>query len=351
MPKKEYADFVKGFFEHNSYGPHKKSNLPPDHSEVALAYINYCFQQQLAIRGIAHPPGNTGNNVSILADETSLSFITKRAMLVADTTILTHQSEKVQRFKGAGYVENTVPVGGYPFDPIYTNYYIRCPDLSALGKWLNDSKPLLLKGDVFYIPNIVMRKEWDLGVKEQHEFFDYSCELIVKNRRIFDTSSLIRNAITSKYVRIIAVLDLPVIENVDLDTFCKIASDESDAIERFRDLIRRKILEIRQNEENDVFHIPKIEIELREGVLQLKSDFATMRRKAAFQATKGSIITIAAALLAVSGADMASLVKALGSGGGVWLVSKALEEYLGQQAKLKESPYYFLWLLSRKQQQ
>ena len=348
----QYSETMRTFFR----GVNKKIEADP--TKLALAYADHFWKTSDQIHRHSHQkvllPQDRLENVSILARDTSLAFMTKRVTLVADTTVITHYGEGSHIF----YEYKDTPPAGDDFLGLArsndTTCYLRCPNLQELGEWLKKCKPLLLKGDVFYFPDIFVHRgkegygtdvmeEWDTD-----ESIEPLCDLIIKSKKLVDTTQ--GHVIKSQFVRPILQLDLPYIENVDLGTFSKMTSDQSDVIQRFRDFLRYKFLDLKQNEGSESYdaNLAKIEIELRDGVRSLNSDYQALKHKMAFQVTGAILASTTATLVAINSAAFGVLPQVLGTSGGLFAVMSAFEKYLSERHKLHDSPLYYLWLFSKK---
>jgi hypothetical protein len=347
----QYSESMRTFFRSID------SSKEPDPEKLALAFANHFWsksnwQHRHSGQKVILPQDSI-SNVSILARETPLSFLTKRAPLVADTTILTHYGEEAHVFYE--YIDSPPGPEGLGLDDRNdTMSYIRCPNLRELGEWLKKCKPLLLQGDIFYFPDILVHRvkegrytgedEWD-----EEESIGPLCNLIIENKKLVDTTST--NIVKSNLIQPLLQLDLPYIENVDLETFSKITSDEKEAFHRFRDFLRLKFLDLKHNEGSESFdaNLVKIGIELRDGVRCLSSDFDVIKRKSAFQVTNAIIAATTATLVALNSAAFGVLPQALGTSGGLIGIAIALEQYLSEKHKLRDASCYYLWLFSRRE--
>lgn len=328
-------------------------NTETNPTQLALAWAD-TFRNGKTLSediNIEIPDGNI-NNVNILSHQTPLSFLTKRLPLIADTTIISHYGEKRHEFYHGTW---TSPTGStiYRFDDC--TCYLRCPDLEELGVWLRDCKPLLTGGDLFYFPDIIVETIFadDFSTRRQKAYWEASrdplCEIIVENKKLVHL--LTDQMVKSKLVRPVVLVDLPYIENVDLGTFAHITADEKEPTERFRDFLRLKFLDLKQNEESEFFetNLAKIGIELRDGVRKLEADFATLKQKRAFQVAGATIAATTAILVAINGTAFGNLPALLGTSGGLLAIANAIQEYSVEKRKtINESPYYYLWLLSQK---
>lgn len=346
----KYAQAMAAFFN----GIDKETEAQPE--KLALAFANHFKKGRSFLTGMKiELPVENIYNVTIANRSTPLSFITRRLPLIADTTVITHYRENKQRFH-----EYHDPIGMYegPIGAVAaTTCYLRCPHLIELGVWLRDCKPLLLEGDVFYWPDIVVERMYGQDIRsadisESEVSTQPLCDVIIQNKKLVDISTT--NPVKSQIIRPMLLVDLPYIENVDLATFAKITSDEREAVEQFRDFLRAKFLDLKQNEESERFetNLAKIGIELRDGLRKLESDYVALKRKRAFQVTGATIAAATAVLVVISSTAFGMLPELLGTvgtGGGLLAIAKALQEHISNRQKtIKETPYYYLWLLSRK---
>lgn len=294
-------------------------------------------------------------NVSILARDTSLEFLTKRIPLVASTTVVTHSGERPHLFWE--YRDSPPAIGADRQD---TACYLRCPDLVELGTWLRDCQPLLEAGDIYYFPDVLIERitethYYQVDQKSTEEAsIALLCDVIVQSRRITDAVAPAALKVPQSspgvpktgLMRPILQVELPYIDNVDLATFSKISSDEHEALDRFRDYLRQKFLDL-QEAQNDVLYetrLAKLILELRDGVRKLESDMKALRRKRAFQAAGAMVLSTTATLVAFNSNVLGSLPQLLGASGGLMAVSKILEEYLADRQRVKDNALYYLWL-------
>jgi len=298
-------------------------------------------------------------SVSILARDTPLEVLSRRIPLIANTSIFTHYNEERHLF-------NDSEGGSGSFGQSYTYWkdYIRCPDLIELGSWIKDCKPLLTSGYMFYVPDIL---SWQLdddnycdsqSVREKEISRDYVIDLIVDNRQVVEGLNSKKNdielfqekRIKSALVKPVLKIDFPCIEEVSLRTFSKITLDESEALNKFRDFLRCNLLDLRKSESKESYYdeIMKISMNIREGVRSLDSDFKLIQKKSAFQSAGATLASVTAILVAVNSAAFGFLPGLVGAGGGLLALGKTLEEYLAGKHQSIQSPYYYLWLFSKK---
>jgi hypothetical protein len=289
-------------------------------------------------------------NVSILTSDTPLSWMTKRALLIADSTLLGHPTNKFTEYKTEGFCT----------DPAYdiwedVTYCTNCPDLLELGYWLKRCRGLLERGDVFYYPKVKVERvrtqyqgyqQFDWGTTEDHLY-----DALVSSRKI--VQNMRDNPLKADFIRAIieiVKIHLPFVGRVDLSAFSKISCDEHRRLETFRSFFREQFLELSSNEGSVSFdrNLQRIGIRIRNGVRALASDFRSLRRKAAFQSVGATIGTVVATLLAINSEVFPMLPTILGPSVGLTVFLKFIEEDYEKLSRLKDSPYYYLWILESK---
>ena len=298
-------------------------------------------------------------NISILAQNTSLEFLTKRVPLIADTSIFAHFGEQAHVFFEPYNRDNTFRV---KID--HERATIGCPSLRKLGIWLKECKPLLLRGDLFYLPDIRYEKVFFSGYSGRLDESitktsskNLLLDALVNNKKLVekvnqnnDIPQIISSKTKTLLLKPILTIDLPYIEDVDLSTFVKITSDENESFQRFKDFLRLKFLEIKHSESSEFFdsELAKMAIELRDGVRHLNYDFNRLQKKTAFSIIGASVAAVTAVLVAVNSAAFGILPEILGGGGGILGLNKVIGEYLNEKDKIETSPYFYLWLFSNK---
>lgn len=347
--KNTYAQLMRLFY--NSPEAQEADNKP---ETLALAYANF-FRREGPTPN-THPEevklflplATNNNNVSILSRDTKLSDLTKRVSLIADSTLITHYKETQHKF----WNYTSLPKTGHDGDIV--DCYLRCPNLSELGKWLRDCKPLLLSGDMFYFPDILVehtREYWHDNdeITSTEDSIGPLCEFVIDNRKLIEVQPDTDRVIKSKYIHSILQVDLPFIDNVGLANFCKISSDNREAFEQFRDYLRSKFLDLKQNESSETFNsgLAKIGIEMRDGIRKLKSQLSEISGQRAVQVTGAAIGIISAVLVAVDSNVFSNLSSIFGTSGGILAISPVIQEYISKRQQPKDSPYYYLWLIQK----
>lgn len=320
--------------------------------EISLAYLDFMYTNYTLLKGrskLDHSDSSIDfRNISILTKETKLSFLTKRSVLVGDSTIMSHEADP----------KNLVVYKAYNDFSDYTynvyediSHYTNCPDLIELGEWLKSCKELLELGDVFYYPKIMIEKVRQDQMHGEHSFTtiheDLLYDAIVSSRKIIQPGNRYKN--NNQLIRAIVQIELPVIDNTSLSDFSKISCDEHISLERFRTFFREQFIELLINEGNESFdkNLHKISFQILNGVSHLKRDFSIFKGKSAIQSIGAVIGTTTATLIAINSALFKDLQLILGAGGGVALFTKIIEGFYENNKEIKNSPFYYMWLIER----
>lgn len=322
------------------------------YSQFAIDFLNQFKESYFSDYNISLIE-NDLNNFSIASENVALDFLTKRLSLISNTGIISHFSNKWEHFKsninsnsGWGAINENIDA-----------YYVDCPNLEGLGKWLVDCSQLIITGQIRYYPRIKVSSSTEIsgvGIKEEFEIYDEDeyfpekLDAIIRNRKLVSVET--KNVIKSKFIRTIISVELPVIENIPLKQFSILAADEKLSLDILRDFLRVKFLELEENEGSESFdaNIMKLGLDIKNGIRLIKSDFKNLSSKTAFQATGATIASSMATLIAINSAAFESWGKIVGASGGLFVFFKALEANLEARRKLKNSPYYYFWLLNKK---
>jgi hypothetical protein len=311
--------------------------------------------------------------------------LTKRAILVSDTLLLSHGIQGPYRRiswtshgranRGEPHVDAydgieswTRPLavsepnlGAGPFGMNFPASYetevgFYCPSLKELGTWLLTSEPLQRAGLAWYFPAYRSRyvdrggsAPWGPSnpptVSGPREYS--AIDFLVTGGRAVDLAEI--KPIKSRLVRPILEVDLPVLEGVSLRDFASITINEFDSYSAFRDSLRKRLLNL-DTALDDVqsgVAIANIGIEIRDGVRQVEAQMQQLRRRRAVSVTGAGVGSVAGVLVAVYGPALAAVVSALGVGGmGVWQALQASAET--NLKALRKNEWYYVWAISRR---
>lgn len=355
---KVYAETMKAFFSSIT-----KETL--NNSEaLAIAYANFFWNQDSHLyslyskmeygkysgaRLIQLPDTSSLTNVNLVNNKTQLSYITKRGLLISDTIVFSHYKEKEHCFFT---YDDQPPNPG--IDSMHNQCYLRCPSLDEFGGWLKGCKKLLLNGDVFYYPDIKISIEretssWGSTYWDEEVTMDKIRDIVLNQETLIDTAS--KAFRENLYLRYITEVEIPYIDNVNIDTLSEIILEEKENIDKSRDYLRNNFIDLRlaNNSENYDGKIEQIGLSIKDCIREVESHFKRIKRKRTFQVSGAVVGTVTASLVAINGATLNILPAIIGAGGGIIALANYIENYLTEKQKGKEMPFYYIWLISKKQ--
>jgi len=299
--------------------------------------------------------------------------LTKRAALISDTLLLSHdwtgkfhELGVPQRLRD-GTLERRPenPTGGllgvvgsfmdgqdierrkYQTE----TYGMHCPDLTELGQWILDVEPLLTAGLAWYLPSYstgnlatVDGKRLINGPPEQVKAIDY----LIRDGRAVDASGA--EPIKSRLVRPVLQTELPFLTGVGLRDFSKITVNEFASYSAFRDFLRHSLLDLDDslNATQSDRELVKLGLVINDQVRAARAEMMRTRRKRAVAASGAAIGSVAAILVAVYGPALEAAITALGVSGGVWGILNAATD--NSTRALREDKWYYVWALAKKGQ-
>jgi hypothetical protein len=283
-----------------------------------------------------------------IASHDELTFLTKRAMLVADQMFLSHAKShplyQLRNFSRAGYPGTWETV----------KEEVHAPQLGVLGRYLLDCMPIFEDGQFLYYPNVqrtIARfdNEDPLGSGEGMGPFSTNTnqviDLVVQGNRLVEVAA--RAYVQGKVIKPLLVLDLPSIEGTTLADFCKITTQESESLAPLQAFLREKLLAIDDEPQAASVEAARLSVEIRDGVRAVQSEMRRLTRRSAVQHAGAGLATITASLIAIAGVDLAATLSLLGASGGLWGIVASRESYLHEKSLLRERPFYLLWVLSK----
>lgn len=312
-------------------------------------------------------------------DRDSFDFLTKRAMLVTDTLLLSH--DWTGPFHVLAYNSPKVDAGNslprnlgitaldqaaeflhqLPLPGLETaakllrrngmQYGMHCPNLHELGQWLLDAEPLLKAGLAWYLPSYSTqpyRDTWRYGhvlaeKPEQVSAIDY----LIRDGRAVAASGA--QPLKSQLIRPVLQIDLPFIDGVALRQFSQITVEEFASYSAFRDFLRMSFLEMddAMNDVQSERELVKLGLRIKDEIRAARAEMVKARRKKAVAVTGAVVGSVGAVLVAVYGPALAAAVAAVGaSAGGVWGIVNAAAD--NSTRALREDKWYYVWALSRK---
>ena len=348
-----------------------------DPEQVALAYGRALWRSRAEALADHKQLARARFTVALTTGDDIEEFrrITKRATLVSDTLLLSHdgtgnfhsiglrkETWEPGRSRGdranellamsdniAGWADPPAPSD---FDrKVHQEWYgMLCPDLAGLGSWLLDAEGLLTSGLAWYLPTFASGKRTELenftstdpirGIQPYR-----SADFLIRDGRAVEMSGT--QPLKSRLVRPVMSIDLPFVDGVDLKTFSELTVQEFASYTAFRDVLRLSLLEL-----DDSLHADQSEREMLRLALRIKDEIRgvatqmrTVRRKRAVAVTGAALGSVSALLVAVYGPALEAAIAALGATGGVWGVVHAAAEHSSRD--LRDGTWYYVWALSR----
>lgn len=314
-------------------------------------------------------------HVGIGVGSMDFDHLTKRAVLVSDTLLLSHNGcgdgHKIADLGTKIHDNGVVPDESWAsyeeYEETAEKLYMHCPDLDYLGQWLLDTEPLLRAGSAWYLPsysigtfrrdladmrsykgddNYIPKTTFEpVGHSEVPGLLDFA----QIGRRVVTQDDA--PAIISRVVRpVINDISLPFLDGIPADVFSAITIGEFDAYRDFRSWLRQKLMNLDSalNAVESELELAKINEEIQDGIRGMQSKMRQVRRKRAVEVTGAVVGTVSASLVAVYGPALEPVIAALiggAAGGGLW---KALQATVDNSPRaLRDNAWYYIWTLSR----
>lgn len=321
-------------------------------------------------------------NIALTSSGSASEFerVTKRATLVSDTLLLSHDGagsfhelEMLARHETQtpeSFRERYSPTDDFAIDAENSAAMenrvseqwcgMTCPDLGDLGQWILNSEQLLKTGLTWYLPSYSIG--WRFGTRRDIERVTEHSEtslttpmsdpqyqrnvLLVREGRAVEMSG--GEPMKSHLVRPVLNIDLPFIEGVDLQTFSEVTVQEFASYSAFRDFLRVKFLEIDEslNSTQSERELLKLSLEIKGEIRSARSQMNIARRKRAVSVTGAGVGSVSAILVAVYGPAFQEALAAVGASGGLWAFLNAVTD--NSVRDLRENEWYYVWALDRK---
>lgn len=322
---------------------------------VAKSYAEHLFEpgrrtQILGERRLINKNFNIG-----LQDEIgNFEQLTKRAVLVSDTLLLSHGPHAPYYHVGVkSQTDDTTDFDtGRPQQGTTRTirYGIHCPNMTALGTWLLEAEPIIRAGLAWYLPSYTKSTEYagPHGDSSYPPSQVSAVDYIMRGGRLIDPSE--SRPVKDRLVRPVLEIDLPFIDGVTMEDFSKITIDEFDSYKGFRGFLRTSFLSMGDalNSEQSQLELTKLRLEIEDQVSAMESDLRTAKRKRALGTVGATVASTAALLIAVEGSVMERVLTTLGltTAGTFWGAIKDRVEN-GPRA-IENGKWYYVWVLSRK---
>jgi hypothetical protein len=303
----------------------------------------------------------------------AFDFLTRRAVLICDTLLLSHNWVGEYHELGVRYREDLDSSATDLPRPLFADYKsavggpkawtrdmernnrthtygLHCPDLEGLGRWILDSEPLLTAGLAWYLPSYALseyRVKDGLRSTVRNDPIEQikAVDVIVRNGRVIDASGVF--PVKNHLVREVLRAEIPFVDGVALRDFGRITVDEFDSYSAFRDFLRQSLLSLDPalDDVRSDHALARIGLEINDGLRSVRADLERARRKRAVAVSGAVLGSVSAVLVAVYGPALAGAIAAVGAGGGLWGVVSAMAENSGKH--IHESKWYYVWALKR----
>ncbi|MGQ4427305.1 hypothetical protein ACN6LL_002200 [Streptomyces violaceoruber] len=330
----------------------KSGRRNPTH--VAKLYAETLIQQQEKLLKQQNGEGRYHIGLNVLPKD--FSDVTKKALLVSDTLMLTQDAEGPVIPLG-GSVTTRLDGGmdaiGQPSAVAsFTNVGVQCQDLAGLGRWLLEAEPLLKTGAAWYLPRRVDSDSLHTHSSGNRELSRWSpavpinYDFLIRDGRAIEASGV--EPAASHVVRVLFNMKIPYLEGLTLRDFSRITVDEFDSYRDFKPAFRKRLLDIDDVIEDTQSQrkIAALEDEMRYGVAQVRTQMTKATKLRSVALLGATVCTTTVALLAVNKPALLPVVAALGvSTAGIWnLVTKFTEE---GRAKAREGEWVYVWALMK----
>jgi hypothetical protein len=334
-------------------------------SLMAEAYARHLFHERRRQLVDDKKFSRSAFYVGLGMHEGGFERLTKRSLLVADTLLLSHN--------GPGEEHDITMLSLRTHDLNELNgrwtglstatsesLVLKCGDISALGRWITDSEPLLRAGLVWYLPKYSIQRRidrWDAGSNgesrpssESISGVQTSLDFLVRNgRAVEEIGGSGGGSVKSRVVRPILQMDLPFIEGVSMADASRITVEEFGSYRAVRRFFQESFLDLDAavQGEHMEHELRKIGNQLEDEIRRVQSEMNIARRRRAMSVTGAVIGTVGAVLVAVYGPAMEAALPIFGAAGagGVWDIVRNTAE--NSPRTLRDNRWYYVWLLAK----
>jgi hypothetical protein len=342
-PRQIYRAFAERFFS--------RADIDwADHEHVAKQYLHDSLEYPwyfASLPGTAADRADRIYDVALLSGDSELDDLSKRSLLLTDTSLLGIDGDAYNTFHEEVQYESVV-YGRK--DSTYWRSNVK--DLSGLGRWLISVRPSLLGGDLFFLPKAKKEEQsyndWKMeNYRSETVGENFFFDAIIRERRVKKIWT--PKDLKAEFIRFLAEIPVPIIEGLSMEDFVKVYYDENDSACKLKYALREHFfsLDLAATSEHSEEKLLKIGNKIAKDASKAVQDIEFITRKQAVIAA-GAVFTTALGILAA--VDMASLGQfaALigGAGGAGGLLGAVQQEFVKRKAR-NDNPYTFFWLLSR----
>lgn len=346
----------------NFYNDIEKNKM--DEQQIAVKYAKLWWTGCVLYksrdnRGFVNYLGNDEfKNIALLNKFEDKFDMCKRTLLISDMSILWEVDSEINTYCIEEYRER----GGSSYaNPRVYNYdaYLKTKDINNLGKFIKDNRDLIERGYSIYIPNVIV------DFREDNNLFGDRNKILSPSEDVFtsllkDKSSsscqMSRKFVEDKYLRIITEIEIPYIDSCSNSVLIKTIEDHIKEFSNFQIYLKEEFIKLNEENGSNTFDasIKKIGLNMQKGVNALNSDIKKINQHALTRMGSSFVIGCTmATLVAINGTffnmtTLEQLLTYLGAGGGIISMANFLEDYLNKKQDIKDQPFYFVWLLHKK---
>lgn len=281
-------------------------------------------------------------NVIIVNNENSLEHVTKRCILISEQLFISNNPcllpKKIYKDIGKNFIAY--------------EYFSYNNNLSSLGKWIQNSKALLINGMVTYIPNGYINY-YDCDAYGSYTyggtFNEYINNVSVTNEILSSSKKIITISKNKSfnYIEPILSLNIPILDNIDMEDFSNITLENLDELQNFQTYLKYELLSI---DNNNKTALEKLSLNLQLQVNDIKHKYNNTIYKYRINSAINCVATITAVLFCINPniSEVIKVAAGIGSGYGLINFLRSNQDYFALNENLKNNNCYFLWLLQPK---
>lgn len=222
-------------------------------------------------------------------------------------------------------------------------------DLEELCRWFQTSKEMLLNGRIIYLPYLISRQSYT--VEERALEYSTHSDVIeeMTPKKLFSAVTESDLKVSDPTVVPLLNLDIPCLEGITPSQLFRLMEDYPDQLLSFRNYLQHSLLDFQSTLGSESFYrrVHGLELDLKDRLAKLRCDIKGLKRTSLLEVIGANAVTwMLYVFVFMKSPD--DLVKVLLPGGVVSSVSLAYVKYLNEMMKLKNTPCYFLFLVSKK---
>lgn len=342
-PRQIYRAFSERFFNRTDIDW-------KDHEYVAKQFLHDAINHSWYFKDLPEKPADRADrlfDVSLLSGDGELDDLSKRSLLLTDTSLLGIDDAAIHTFHYEKLYENPV----YDrIDEIRGVANVR--DLLGFGRWLVSVRPAMLSGELLFLPRAKKEEGAFDGYNSDYNRNEtvgenYFHDAIIKNRRVKQIWT--PRVLKAEFIRFVAEIPVPIIDGTSMEDFVKIYFDEQDSACKLKYALREHFfsLDLAATSENSDEKLLKIGNKIAKDAVKAIQDIELITRKQAVIAAGAGITATIGILAAVNIASLGEFAALIGGTGGAGALLGAVQHEFEKRKARNDNPYTFFWLLSK----